>query len=153
MITGRGNQSHARVPVVREAVRRLLHLLSTRGVVLDHNEHSPGSFAVRLAPITGSQSSPRKGRGDPVEPALPIDPPTLDGLSETTREQLRTLASTTLDSLGVRAPSPRFVHDEMVRLCAELAKMIPVGASANEQEKRLADAIRRALESLQDDLR
>ena len=93
------------------------------------------------------------GRGDLVEPALPIDPPTLDGLSQTTREQLHMLASTTLDSLGVRAPSPRFVHDEMVRLWAELAKTIPVGGSANEQEKRLADAIRRALESLQDDLR
>jgi len=88
-----------------------------------------------------------------VEPALPIELPTLDGLSEATREQLRTLARATLDSLGVRAPSPRFVHDEMVRLCAEFAKVIPVGASANEQEKRLADAIRRALESLQDDLR
>jgi len=40
VVTGRGNQSFARVPVVREAVRRLLSFLSTRGVVAEHSEHS-----------------------------------------------------------------------------------------------------------------
>ena len=153
VITGRGNQSHARVPVVREAVRRLLHLLSTRGVVLDHGEHSPGSFAVRLAPFTAARNSPHAGRTDPVEATADVAPPTLDGLSETTREQLRVLAATTLDVLGVRDPSPSFVHDEMVRQCAELAATIPPGVSASEREASLSDAIRRALQSVQDNLR
>jgi len=152
VITGRGNQSHAGVPVVREAVRRLLHLLSTRGVVLDHGEHSPGSFAVRLAPVTGARTSRTPG-GDRSEPLPPIGPPTLDGLSETTRQQLRKLAATALDALGVRDPSPSFVHDEMVRQCAELASAIPPGTSAAEREERLADAIRRALRFFQDDIR
>ena len=55
VVTGRGNRSVDRTPVVREAVRRLLALLSTRGVVTDHSEHSPGSFAVRLAKLAGAE--------------------------------------------------------------------------------------------------
>ena len=62
VITGRGNQSYARVSVVREAVRRLLNLLSTRGVVVDHSEHSPGAFAVRLAPPTSPRSTAGGGK-------------------------------------------------------------------------------------------
>jgi len=54
IVTGRGNHSFARVPVVREAVQRLLAYLSTRGVVEQHSEHSPGSFAVRLLPMTAA---------------------------------------------------------------------------------------------------
>lgn len=80
-------------------------------------------------------------------------PLALDGLSEMTRGQLRILAAATLDALGVRDPSPRFIHDEMVRQCAELAARIPAGTSATEREARLAEAIRRVLRSVQDEIR
>ena len=148
VITGRGNRSHDRTPVVREAVRRLLGLLSTRGVVVDHSEHSPGSFAVRLAPFHASQS-PRSSTQEITAPAPP--PPTLDGLSAGTRERLRVLAEGSLHLLGVRDPSPGFIHDEMVRQCDALASAIPPGATAaTDRERALQVAIERAIERLDD---
>lgn len=151
IITGRGNQSYARRPVVREAVRRLLGLLSTRGVVLDHGEHSPGAFAVRLAPL--SAASVRRDLGTSF-PAMGLEPPTLDGLSTATREQLRALAVASLHALGVRDPSPAFVHDEMIRQCTQLARSISASAAtANERESLLRTAIARAIERLDDDQR
>jgi len=151
VVTGRGNQSFGRVPVVREAVRRLLGILSTRGVVEDHSEHSPGAFAVRLKPMNAGVARPAGRAPDVAEPRL--DPPTLEGLSATTRDQLRTLASGTLQSLGARDPSPEFLLDEMSRQCAQLATLLPFAASANEREALLQVAISRAIERLDDDLR
>jgi len=152
VITGRGNQSYGRVPVVREAVRRLLALLSTRGVVADHREHSPGSFAVRLAPLSAA-GAPRAASGAPPVDA-PTDPPNLDGLTGETRERLRVLAVDTLHALGVREPPPAFVRDEMIRQCAILAAALPPGATtADEREHLLRIAIARALERLDDDQR
>jgi len=151
VVTGRGNQSFGRVPVVREAVRRLLALLSTRGVVEDHSEHSPGSFAVRLLPLKASTTRQASRASTVLEPRL--DPPTLEGLSETTREQLRILASGTLQSLGVRDPSPQFLRDEMLRQCTQLATQLPNAGSADEREALLRTAIARAIERLDDDQR
>ena len=141
VITGRWNRSHDRTPVVREAVRRLLGLLSTRGVVVDHSEHSPGSFAVRLAPFHASQSL----RVSPQEiTAAPPPPPTLDGLSAETRERLRVLAEGSLQLLGIRDPSPAFIHDEMVRQCDGLAGAISRAApSVTDRERALQLAIER----------
>jgi hypothetical protein len=150
VVTGRGNQSYARVSVVREAVQRLLAYLSTRGVVEHHSEHSPGSFAVRLLPLAAAVRS-RHTTTPSIAPAL--DPPTLDGLTPATREQLRALASGSLQALGVRDPSPRFVQDEMERQCAQLAASLPVAATAAEREAALRSAIARALERLDDDQR
>ncbi len=151
IVTGRGNNSFARRPIVREAVQRLLAYLSTRGVVEHHSEHSPGSFAVRLLPMTAT----RKGREAPAASmAVPIaSPPTLDGLSPATRDQLRVLASGTLQALGIRDPSFRFVQDEMERQCVQLAATLPPAATAEEREASLQLAIARAIERLDDDLR
>jgi Smr domain-containing protein len=151
VVTGRGNQSFARVPVVREAVRRLLSYLSTRGVVADHSEHSPGSFAVRLLPLTANGARQTSNATVVAEPVL--DPPTLDGLSPTTRDQLRVLATGTLQALGVRDPSPEFIRDEMQRQCAQLAAVVSGAASADVREARLQAAIARAIERLDDDQR
>lgn len=152
VVTGRGNQSFGRVPVVREAVRRLLGYLSTRGVVEDHSEHSPGSFAVRLKPMKASASRQATRSSDSAEPVV-LDPPTLEGLSPETRDQLRVLASGTLQSLGVRDPSPQFLQDEMLRQCTQLAVLLPRGTSAAEREKLLQAAIVHAIERLDDDQR
>ena len=151
VVTGRGNQSFARVPVVREAVRRLLSFLSTRGVVADHSEHSPGSFAVRLLPLNASVS--RAGSGAGLAAVLPLDPPTLEGLSPDTREQLRILASGTLQALGVRDPSPAFIEDEMQRQCAQLAASLPGATTADARDALLRASIARAIERLDDDQR
>ena len=152
IITGRGNQSYARTPVVREAVRRLLNLLSTRGVVAEHSEHSPGSFAVRLAPLNASIARRGTAIGDSVAPTPA--PPTLDGLSADTRDQLRVLAAGTLQTLGIRDPSPEFIRDEMVRQCAQLAISIPATATtADERERSLQVLIAHAIERLDDDSR
>ena len=148
VVTGRGNRSADRVPVVREAVRRLLAQLSTRGVVENHSEHSPGSFAVRLAPFQAAHAR-RAESGDVPEQAPP--PPTLDGLSAETRDQLRVLAEASLHQLGVRTATPAFVQDEMLRQCAQLAAAIPPSAvSALERERALQAAITRAIERLED---
>jgi hypothetical protein len=153
IVTGRGNHSFARVPVVRDAVRRLLGLLSTRGVVIDHSEHSPGSFAVRLAPLSASVQRRPAGDADAASPPALLDPPTLDGLSAATRDRLRLLATGTLHSLGIADPSPDFVRDEMTRQCALLAASLPPVGTALEREQRLHAAILRALEALDDDQR
>ena len=151
VVTGRGNQSYARVPVVREAVQRLLAYLSTRGVVEHHSEHSPGSFAVRLLPLSAAVRR-RDAEANPTTAPV-LDPPTLDGLSPAIREQLRVLATGSLQALGVRDPSPQFVQDEMERQCAQLAALLPVADNAAEREAALQSAIARALERLDDDLR
>ena len=152
VITGRGNGSYARIPVVREAVRRLLGLLSTRGVVEAHSEHSPGSFAVRLAPLSAATAR-RSVTTAEAAPAEAPAPPTLDGLLPETREQLRLLAAGTLHALGVRDAPPDFVQDEMTRQCALLASNLASAATASEQEQLLQRAIRHALERLDDDQR
>ena len=151
IVTGRGNHSFARIPVVREAVQRLLAYLSTRGVVDHHSEHSPGSFAVRLLPMSAAV----KGRETPTaSTAVPVvSPPTLDGLSAATRDQLRVLASGTLQALGVRDPSSRFVQDEMERQCVQLAATLPPAGTAEEREASLRLVIARAIERLDDDQR
>ena len=152
VITGRGNGSFARVPVVREAVRRLLGLLSTRGVVAEHSEHSPGSFAVRLAPLSAAAARRPTTADAPISSETPA-PPTLDGLLPETREQLRLLAAGTLQALGVRDASPDFIRDEMVRQCTLLASNLPPAATASEQEQMLQRAIEHAVERLDDDQR
>ena len=151
VVTGRGNQSFARVPVVREAVRRLLALLSTRGVVAEHSEHSPGSFAVRLAPIADATARRAVTTSEGAESVEA--PPTLDGLTDETRDLLHRLAADTLRALGVRDPSASFIRDEMVRQCSQLAASLPHAASAIERERLLQSAIVRAIERLDDDQR
>lgn len=151
VVTGRGNQSFAKTPVVREAVRRLLGMLSTRGVVEDHSEHSPGSFAVRLAPLGAATARRGVTTVDVTEPVA--SPPTLDGLSEPTRDQLRRLAMTALQALGVQDPSANFVRDEMLRQCSQLGATLTGAMSADERERRLQVAIARAIERLDDDQR
>ena len=151
IVTGRGNHSFARIPVVRDAVQRLLAYLSTRGVVEDHSEHSPGSFAVRLLPMTAAVRRQDAQAAPITTPAL--SPPTLDGLSTVTRDQLRLLATGTLQALGVRDPSTRFIQDEMERQCVQLAATLPPAVTADEREAALRLAIARALERLDDDQR
>lgn len=140
VITGRGRHSAEGISVVREAVIRLLYSLRRRGVVAGHEEHTPGSFVVRLAPVQELWEAPkrRRERHTPV----PAAPPSLDALDEETRQLLRDLAGCSLDALGVRDREP-FIEGEMLKQFGAIAAGVPPGP---DREARLRDAVRSAME-------
>ena len=147
VITGRGKGSHDGVSVVREAVIRLLHSLRRKGVVASHQEHTPGSFVVTLAPMHALLEAPRRQRdaarrSQPSPPPAP-EPPSLEALEPATRDLLRDLATRALDHLGVRDREP-FLEGEMLRQFSVLTAGIPKGV---ERERWLRVAIRRAMEA------
>lgn len=140
VITGRGNRSPGGVSSVREALVKLLYSLRRRGVVAEVREHTPGSFAVTLAPMRAMLESPRRRRERAWPP--PPDPSVLRGLSSPTRALLRTLSQRSLESLGVRS-TPALLEEEMVTQFSRLAGSLPAGV---ERESALRMAISRALE-------
>lgn len=144
IITGRGNNSAGGVSVVREAILRLLSALRRKGVVSEWREHTPGSFAVRTAPLKALLTAPRRRneRADSLNiPAVA----SLQGLEPETIALLRRLAQRSLETLGVRDPA-RFVGAEMEAKFNVLASGVTAGV---EGEARLRDAIRAALEELE----
>jgi hypothetical protein len=143
VITGAGRGSPGGVPVVREAVRKLLTALSRRGVVRAVREHSPGAYAVQLAPITALFDGGRRKR-EP-RPTRPADPPGLEGLEPETLQMLRHLAARSLERLGATGLAEAYVADEMTRQFAALGASVPEGA---ERERRLREVIRRAVAAL-----
>jgi len=141
IITGRGNGSHDGVSVVREAVIQLLHLLKRRGVVSSHEEHTPGSMVVQLAPVRELWDSPKRRR-DSKPQSLPPAPPSLETLDVETRQLLRNLAERSLDALGIRDRDP-FLQGEMLKQFGALAASVAEGP---DREARLRHALRVALE-------
>jgi len=141
VVTGRGNQSDGGVPVVREAVIRLLLVLKRRGVVKGHEEHTPGSFVVTLADVSALWESPRRNRGRGVAPLAP-NPPSLDDLDAETRVMLRNLAERALEGLGVK-DTATFLQGEMLKQFGAIAATIGEGPG---REERLHSAIRVALD-------
>lgn len=141
VITGSGRGSEGGVPVVREAVLKLLTTLRRRGVVAAVREHTSGSFVVQLAPVAALFDAGKRKR----EPMMPRerDPAVLIGLDRDTRQLLRRLAERSLTTLGAANLDGRFVTDEMVRQFTALAPGVPDGP---DRERRLCDAIRLALE-------
>jgi hypothetical protein len=143
IITGRGNQSVGGVPVVREAVRKLLSSLRRRGVVAAARDHTPGSFIVELAPVAALRSAPRRKR----EPAPVLaDPKALAMLHADTRALLRRLAALSLAELGVRDPE-RFMEREMLEQFSLFAMALPNGTA---REARLRDALQAAIDEYDD---
>lgn len=141
IITGRGNNSDQGISVVREAVIRLLHALKRRGVVSEHQEHTPGSFVVTLAPVSALWESPKRnaGRGAPPPPRTP---PSLEELDEESRSMLRNLAERALEGLGIK-DTAEFLQGEMLRQFGAIAGSV---GHAPNREVRLKAAIRTALE-------
>lgn len=147
VITGRGLSSHEGVSVVREAVIRTFHSLKRSGVVAGHQEHTPGSFVVELAPVRALYEAPKRRRERPGERPPPAAPPSLDALDPGTRDLLRMLAERSLEGLGMRVQEPE-VHDEFIRR-EMLRQFGALGASIEagpEREQRLQAAVRRALD-------
>ena len=143
VVTGRGNNSPGGVSVVREEVARLLTRLRKANVVRDIQEHTPGSFVVRLAPIHALFEAPRRRHSGPR--ARLADPSALLGLERETRVLLRVLAVRTLESLGVRTDAEQTIAEEMLRLYSSLSATIPPGPKL---EEALCEAIEKALEEL-----
>lgn len=141
VITGRGNNSPGGVSLVREAVIRQLHQLRRRGVVAGHEEHTPGSFVVRLAPVSALWESPKRNRGRGVAPPPPT-PPSLDSLDDETRQLLRNLAERALEGLGVK-DTAMFLQGEMLKQFGAIAATV---GDAPEREARLKAAIRLAMD-------
>lgn len=143
VITGRGKSSDGGVAVVKPAVERLLFSLKRRGVVADWREHNEGSFVVSLAPVKALFEAPRRNR-QPVDPA-PL-PGALSGLEPATLDLLRAVAVRSLAELGMPAPTPRFVKDEMLTIFSKISAA--VGASS-DREEALRVALRHALADLE----
>lgn len=141
IITGRGNNSEAGISVVREAVIRLLHQLRRRGVVSGHEEHTAGSFVVKLAPVSALWESPKRNAGRGVA-ALPKTPPSLDELDDETRLLLRNLAERALEGLGIKETA-EFLPGEMLKQFGAIAKSV---GDAPDRERRLRAAVRAALD-------
>jgi hypothetical protein len=142
LITGRGNQSPGGVSAVRGAILSLLPLLRRKGVVSEWREHSPGSFAVRLASISELLDAPRRKR-DREKPSQ-LDPRSLTALDSSTLSLLRRLAARSLEALGVRDVD-KFLEAEMVSKFNSLAAGVPAGIDG---EVKLRDAIAAALDQL-----
>jgi hypothetical protein len=141
IITGRGNQSEGGVSVVREAVIRLLHVLKRRGVIKGHEEHTPGSFVVTLAPVSALWESARRNGGRGVAPP-PRTPPSLDELDEESRVMLRNLAERALEGLGIK-DTQEFMQGEMLRQFSAIAATV---RDAPDRDASLRAALRTALD-------
>jgi hypothetical protein len=140
IITGRGNNSHDGISVVREASIRVFHELRRKNVIKDFTEHTPGSFVIRLADVSAMfDAAPRRREHAPLPP--PESPPTLAALREETRDALRMLAERSIDALGMKVREP-FVQDEMLRLFGRLGGTVGAGA---DRERRLQSAIAAAM--------
>jgi hypothetical protein len=137
VITGRGSHSPGGIGVIRQEVERLLFALRRRGVVAGHEEHNPGAFVVRLAPIRAMVDAiPR--RKDPVARA---SAPALHGLSPQAMALLRQLAELSLDTLGVTPDEPA-VEDEVHR---QLRAIAPALRGGPNMEDELRAALRKAI--------
>lgn len=148
IITGRGSGSPGQVPVVREEIRKVLTRLRRAGVVREFREHTPGSFAVALAPLRALFEAPRRQR-DRSAPggARGDDAPTLAGLDADTATELFRLAERSLESLGVRHPADGQVRAEMERQFSLLARGAP---TAQRPDGWLRSAIGRAMREYED---
>ena len=115
-------------------------------MIVEWNEHSPGSFVVSLAPISALLDAPRRKR-DQQDSPLTSTPASLDGLERSTLELLRKLAQRSLEALGAHVPQ-KFIEAEMLSQFNTLAPGVQAGADG---ERRLREAIVSALEQLDDE--
>jgi hypothetical protein len=138
VITGRGNNSDKGISPVREAVIRLILSLRRRNVIDRYEEHTPGSFSIRLASIGSMIDAPRRRR-ERDKPAAASPLPELSGAN---RRMLRDLAERSLEGLGIKQ-TDAFLEAEMHRQLRALTTAIGAGA---DREERLRLALRAALD-------
>ncbi len=146
IITGRGNQSVGGVGIIRQEILGMLPSLRRRGVVESWKEHTPGSIAVKLAPMSSLLLASKRRRDGSDAMPRELDPKSLAALGSSTLRLLRQLAVQNLESLGVTDPKP-FVEKEMVRTFSALAASVAPGEG---REERLRAAILRAIDEISD---
>jgi hypothetical protein len=147
VITGRGAGSVGGVAVIREAILAHFPIARRNGIILSWQEHSSGSFVVRVAPIRYLVEARQRASRPVVPPGAPRhETGVLHGLDPATRDQLRLLSHAALTSLGVKLITESMLGDEMVRQFSRLAAAIPEGA---DREGQLATAIREALDEVE----
>lgn len=139
VITGRGKGSEDGVPVIREAIVRLIPMLRRNGVIAEAREHTAGAFIMRLASLRELVDAPRRNRRR-TPPPRPRDPAVLQGLDPVTRVALQRLAEFALDAFGVSHKTPSFISDEMVRQFTRLVGNLPDTPDRDERLKRAIDA-------------
>jgi hypothetical protein len=138
VITGRGNNSENGISPVREAIIRLIGSLRRRNVVEHYEEHTPGSFSIRLASIGAMIDAPRRRREKGQKPANE----SLPELSTTSRRMLRDVAERALEGLGIKQTQD-FLDAEMQRQLRAISAAVGTGPGHDE---RLRAALRAALD-------
>jgi hypothetical protein len=147
VVTGRGRNSIEGYSPVREAIVRLLPSLRRRNVISGFAEHTAGSFVVTFAKVSALFDAPNRRREKSPRVAPPT-PAQLKALDTETLRQLRDLSTFVLASLGVHAPTPAMVKDEMGRQFAVLSAALP---DDGDREALLQQAMQRALEEYERD--
>lgn len=138
IITGRGSHSVGGVAVIRAAIEKLLFSLRRRGVIVSHQEHNPGAFAVQIAPLRSLIEAPPRRRERTKAPAPATE---IQGLAPETTALLRDLAERSLDALGVSADEA-MVANEMHRYLRVIA---PALGGGQRMEDELRAALRTAI--------
>ncbi len=146
IITGRGAHSVGSVPVVRAHVAKRLASLRRAGVVASMSEHTPGSYVVRLAPVSTMLAAPESSLRHRAARAPNVAGPSLSDLTSATQRMIRDLAVRTLASLGIHATTRAIVADEMERQAALLSDAMPSGA---DRELWIRSAALRVLNDLE----
>jgi hypothetical protein len=138
VITGRGKNSDGGISPVRDAIVRTIASLRRRNVIERYEEHTAGSFSIRLAPVRAMLDAPRRKKEREAKGADPVVPQ----LSAANRKLLRDLAERSLEGLGIKETEP-FLEAEMHRHLRELLKGIPV---ETDQDAKVRAALRAALD-------
>ena len=141
VVTGRGNSSEGGISPVREAIVRLIALLRRRGVIDRYEEHTPGSFSIRLATISAMVDAPRRHRDPAPPPPKPLAP---SGLNQSNRRMLRDLAERSLEALGIKQTS-EFLEAEMDRQLRAISSAVGEGPN---RDARLKAALKAALDQV-----
>jgi hypothetical protein len=139
VITGRGTHSISALPVIKTHVARRIAALRRAGVVASVSEHTPGSYVVRLSPMSSmlaasERSSSRSGEERKGQKL----PQSIASLTPATQRLVRDLAERTLVSLGVRNTSSSIINDEMERQTALLTRSMPRDADRENWIRRAA---------------
>jgi hypothetical protein len=138
VITGRGNNSDNGISPVREAIVRLIISLRRRNVIDRYEEHTPGSFSIRLASINAMVDAPPRRR----EPKRPASGEALPELSAANQRMLRDLAERSLEGLGIKQ-TDAFLEAEMQRQLRAISAAL---GAADQREAKLRAALRAALD-------
>ncbi len=139
VITGRGTHSISALPVIKTHVAKRIAALRRAGVVASVTEHTPGSFVVRLSPMSSmlAASERSSSRSDQEHKAQKL-PPSIASLTPETQRLIRDLAERTLVSLGVRNTSSAIINEEMERQTALLTRSMPRDADRGNWIRRAA---------------